>query len=320
MGLDSQARGLSTLRPFVLLVPMLAFIVAAAASLIDLDGFFAVASAMNSWILDTFSETISIAVFCFVLTCVAVVLSPLGRVRIGGHEAKPLLSWWNWFSITLCTTIATGILFWAMAEPMFHLYTPGGRALEPGTDAAQSFTLVSLFMHWAISPYAIYTVAGLSFALSYHNLKRPYSVSGPLSVLAGRALPSAVSSGLDTAILLALVLGMAASLGAGMLMLAGGLSSMTGWPNGPLLLALFAILIAATVLISSLTGLLKGIRILSDINTKFFFAFVAFIFITGPTWEIINGGLSALYTYAVEFVPRSLFIGEAAVDKGWAKD
>ncbi len=300
---------------------MTIFIAAAVASLINLEGFFAVAKAMNDWILATFSGLISWAVFGFVLTCFGVLVSPLGRVRIGGADAKKLLGMWSWFSITLCTTIAIGILFWAMAEPMFHLYQPGGeaRGIEAGSAAAKQFSLITLFMNWTISPYAIYTVSGLAFALAYHNLGKPYSVSGPLSALVGRSIPSFVSAFLDAAILLALVMGMAASLGAGMLMLSGGLAKVTGLPSGPLSLALVASTIGVVVLISSLTGLMKGIRILSVANTWFFFFLVGFLIVFGPARDMLIQGGQALVSYAAEFVDRSLLIGDASGDKEWSK-
>ena len=311
---------MSQIRPFVLFVPMAVFIAAAVASLIDLAAFQAFAKSLSDWILAHFSTAIVWAVFGFVLTCVAVVVSPLGKVKIGGADAKPLLSMWNWFAITLCTTIATGILFWAMAEPVFHLTQPGGRAFEPGGAEAQSFALVSLYMHWSISPYAIYTVAGLSFALAYHNLGKRYSVSGPFSVLLGREPHKAVSSVLDASILLALVMGMAASMGAGMLLLGSGISDLTGLSTGPVMLAFVAAAIAVVVLISSVSGLLRGIRVLSDWNVRFFFVFIGFIFFFGPTREMFVQGGAALGQYALDFVPRSLFIGEAAGDKTWAFD
>ncbi len=308
------------IRLFVMLVPMAVFIAAAIASLIDLAAFQAFAKMLNDWILAHFSTAIVWAVFGFVLTCIAVVISPLGKVRIGGEDAKPILSRWSWFTITLCTTIATGILFWAMAEPVFHLTQPGGRDYVAGGPEAQSFALVSLFMHWSISPYAIYTVAGLTFALAYHNLGKRYSVSGPFSVLIGREPHRAVSGVLDASILLALVMGMAASMGAGMLLLGSGISDLTGLSTGPVMLACVAAGIAAVVLVSSVSGLLKGIRLLSDWNVRFFFVFIGFIFVFGPTREMFMQGGAALGQYALDFVPRSLFIGEAAGDKTWAFD
>ncbi|MCR9270406.1 MAG: BCCT family transporter [Hyphomonadaceae bacterium] len=318
--LSKEARD-GSLRLFVIFVPMSIFIAAAAASLINLDGFFAVAKAMNDWILATFSSLISWAVFGFVLTCFAVVISPLGRVTIGGEGAEKTLKPWSWFSITLCTTIAIGILFWAMAEPLYHLYDPGGaaRGIEAASPAAKQFSLVSLFMHWAISPYAIYTVAALTFALAYHNLGKPYSVSGPFIALLGRPLPAPVASVLDAAILLALIMGMAASLGAGMLLLSGGVANLTGLESGPVLLALVALAIGIVVLISSLTGLMHGIRILSVTNAWFFFIFVGFIILFGPSFEMLRQGGQAVIGYAGEFLDRSLMIGAASGDGEWAK-
>ena len=309
------------MRLFVILVPMKVFIVAAIASLINLDGFFAVAQAMNDWILATFSNLISWAVFGFVLTCAAVLVSPLGKVKIGGDGAEPILKPWSWFSITLCTTIAIGILFWAMAEPLFHLYDPGGagRGIEAASSDAQKFSLVSLFMHWAISPYAIYTVAALTFSLAYHNLGKPYSVSGPFIALMGRPLPTALAAVLDAAILLALIMGMAASLGAGMLLLSGGVANLTGLPSGPVSLALVALAIGLVVLISSLTGLMRGIRVLSVTNAWFFFFFLGFIIVFGPTLEMFQQGVGAIAGYAGEFLDRSLMIGAASDDGEWAK-
>jgi len=317
----SEAADPHSLRRFVIFVPMSIFIAAAAASLIDLDGFFAFAKAINDWILATFSTVISWAVFGFVLTSFGVMLSPLGRVTIGGEGAKPILKPWSWFSITLCTTIAIGILFWAMAEPMYHLYEPGSteRGIAAGSADAKAFSLVTLFMNWAISPYAIYTVAALTFALAYHNLGKPYSVSGPFIALLGRPLPNAVAAVLDAAILLALIMGMAASLGAGMLLLSGGVADLTGIPNGPVSLALVAAAIGVVVLISSLTGLMRGIRVLSVVNTWFFFVFVGVIILFGPTREIFVQGGQAVLSYAGEFLDRSLLIGAASDDGEWAK-
>jgi len=315
-----QARE-NSLRLFVIIVPMSVFLIAVIASLIDRNGFLQFATVINDRILATFSTLISWAVFGFVLTCIAVLVSPLGRVKIGGSDATRLLSPWSWFSITLCTTIAIGILFWAMAEPLYHLYDPGGatRGIEATSAEAKQFSLVSLLMHWTISPYAIYTVAALTFALAYHNLGKPYSVSGPFIALIGRPLPHVVAEVLDAAILWALVMGMAASLGAGMLLLSGGVADLTGLSSGPLTLALVAAAIAIVVLISSLTGLLKGIRILSVINTWFFFIFVGFILVFGPSVEIFIQGSRSLLDYAGEFIERSLMIGEASGDRDWAK-
>ncbi len=78
----------------------------------------------NQWLLSWFGWLYTLtALLCFVL-CIWLAFSPLGRVRLGGRDARPLMSFWNWFSITLCTTIAIGILFWSTAEPLTHFVQP----------------------------------------------------------------------------------------------------------------------------------------------------------------------------------------------------
>src|SRR3546814_12018840 len=101
---------------------------------------------------------------------------------MGGPEATPILSRWRWFAVTLCTTIATGILFWGAAEPLFHLNDPPAMlGLQPGRDAAATFAMSTMFLHWTLPPVAIYPVAGLAFPPVHSNHRHPFSLS-PLFV------------------------------------------------------------------------------------------------------------------------------------------
>ncbi len=178
---------LSNIRPVVFGVPVSILIATVVMSLVDMDGLLRVSSAINSWILEHFSTFFSWGTFSLVLTSIWAFFSPLGKVTIGGKGAVPILSKWNWFSVTLCTTIAIGILFWGTAEPIFHLHEPPGtRGLTPRSHEAAEFAMTSLFMHWSFTPYAIYTVPGLAFALAYHNLGKSFSLSGPLSLVLGK--------------------------------------------------------------------------------------------------------------------------------------
>jgi choline-glycine betaine transporter len=320
-GRSMLARYFGTIRPVVFYVPMGILAATVLASMIDLAGLVAVTSAMNGWILAHFADLFSWGSFAFVITCLWALVSPLGGVRIGGPEAKPLLSRWSWFSITLCTTIAIGILFWATAEPMFHLHQPpAARGLVPGSEAAARFAMTSLFMHWSFTPYAIYTVPGLAFALAYYNLGRDYSLSGPLSLVIGRLARGVGADLIDTVALFALIAGIAATLGAGMMSIAGGIATIGGFESGPLLQAGVTVAIVVTFVVSSITGLQRGIRVLSDINTKFFFLLALFVLLAGPTGDMLMRGLVGLWDYAREFLPRSLGTGpghDALWSRAW---
>lgn len=307
---------LLNVRPIVFLLPLIVFILLVITSLAYPSGFLTVTSAINDWILAVFPHAFSFGAFTFVLTCLWAALSPIGKVRIGGPDAKPLLSRWNWLAITLTTTIAIGILFWATAEPIYHLYFPGGLPVDPGGEAATRFSMTTLFMHWAFTPYAIYTIPGLTFALVYYNMKKPFSLSSPLSILTGRPVPQRGADILDGLALLSLLFGLTAVLGVGIMSISGGLERVTHLTSGPILMAGVALAIVASFFLSSASGLHKGIRVLSDINAKIFIGLMLFVLVTGPTWDVLTLGASSLSQYVFEFLPRSLLL-DPFNDKDW---
>lgn len=306
------------LRPRVFGLPLCLFAMMIVSSLAAPQTFLGVATYLNTAILNIFSHAFSFAAFVFLLTCLWAALSPLGKIRIGGAAATPILSRWNWMAITLTTTIATGILFWATAEPIYHLGAPGGLSLQPGGEAAQRFALSTLFLHWSFTPYAIYTIPGLTFALAYHNFKLPFSLASPVRAMRGKAIADPLRDVIDGLALLSLLFGLSASLGAGILSLSGGLDRVAGTGTGFTVMGLIALCVVAGFAISSASGLQRGIKILSDINTRVFIVFLGFVLIAGPTTAILTSGAEALGTYARDFIPRSLLLSPFD-DMDWAK-
>lgn len=294
--------------------PFIFLLLATAYSVLDQQGFLDSANAINSWILQHFDWLFSWSTFSFLLLLVFVYFSPLAKVRIGGKGATPILSKWKWFAITMCTTIATGILFWGSAEPLFHLHGPP-EGIEPGSLAARKFAMSSMFMHWTFTPYGIYTTAALLFALSYYNLKQPFSLASLLYPLLGKRAYGAIGISTDVICLFALVAGMAASLGTGILTLSGGLHKVFGWEQTPFLTAMIALAIVVVFIISAASGLQKGIRILSDINMRAFFVIAGFVLIFGPTREMFLIGGEGLLNYVQTFFQRSTGIGSSISDE-----
>ncbi|MEM9262493.1 MAG: BCCT family transporter, partial [Pseudomonadota bacterium] len=103
----APARALREIRPIVFWPPAIILVASVVASLVDFDSFLAVARSAHEWILDQFGLLFSLSAFTAVVAIIVLAISPIGGVRIGGQGAKPLLTRWNWFAITLCTTIAT---------------------------------------------------------------------------------------------------------------------------------------------------------------------------------------------------------------------
>ncbi|MGB7451427.1 MAG: BCCT family transporter, partial [Lysobacterales bacterium] len=150
------------IRPLVFWPSFLILMAAVVMSFIDLDGFLSVTKSLNATLLDRFSWFFSLGSFYLLVLIVVVYFSPLGKVRIGGEAALPLLSKTRWFSITLCTTLAVGVLFWTTAEPIYHLnFPPTSWGLVPGSVDAAKFSISAMILHWSFTPYAIYAVPSL---------------------------------------------------------------------------------------------------------------------------------------------------------------
>ena len=298
--------------PFLLLIAAMLY------SFIDLTGYLALTTGINAWILAKFSWLFSLSTFCLLASLLVVFFSPLGKVRIGGVEAKPLLSKWRWFSITLCTTIATGILFWSTAEPIYHLYAPPESLdLAANSSEARQFAMATMFMHWSFTPYAIYCVPSLVFALCYYNLNKPFSIGSSLSLVFGKHAHGKGGQFVDAIALFALVAGMAASLGAGILVLGGGIESVTGIANSKTVMAFVAAAIVTTFVVSAVSGLQNGIARLSNINAQVFLFFFVFVLVFGPTNYILSLGIDGAVGYGETFVARSTNQYTSG-DDGWS--
>ncbi|MFA3791320.1 BCCT family transporter [Aliiglaciecola sp. SL4] len=299
--------------------PFLLLLVAVIFSFVNLEEYMRIASQMNDWILSTFSWLFSLSSFCLLISLIAAYFSPLGKIRLGGAAAKPLLTKWQWFSITLCTTVATGILFWGTAEPMFHLYQPPeSLGIVPQSTEAIQFTMATMFMHWSITPYAIYCLPALVFALAYYNFQLPFSIGTALSPIFGRWVQGSKGQVIDAIALFALVAGMASSLGTGVLVLSGGVESVFGLPNDKTVMAIIAIAIVITFIASAVSGLQKGIARLSNINAQVFILCCAFVFMFGPTQYILSIGLDGIIDYFSHFFARS-FNTYTGPEDNWPK-
>ena len=300
-----------------MLPPLVPLLLCAGFALYDPVGLIGLAGSASSWILEHFDWLFSWSSASFLVLLAATYVSPLGRTTIGGLGAARLLSPWRWFAITACTTIATGILFWGIAEPIYHVSAPP----PAGATSPEVFAVSTLFLHWTLTPYAIYTVGGLLFSLGFYNHRQPFSLSALLRPVFGPGVHERGGAFVDAVCLFALVSGMAAALGAGSLALVGGilgyLGAATTATPGSLGLVIAVVVIAFTV--SAATGLQRGIRILSNYNIIGFLLLALFVLLTGPVSETIKLSGLALWDFVVTFVPRNLGL-DPGIPSTWSWD
>ena len=304
-------------RPIAFWPAIILLLISVVFCIVNEELFYSAVSSANSRLMANFGGVFSIVGFLTVLGCTIAYLSPLGDVRIGGDNAKPIFSNVKSFYITLCTTIAAGVVFWGTVEPMYHLSAPpASLGIEPFSPEAIRFTMETMFLHWTITPYAIYCLPTIIFAFAFYNMKKPFSISSQFApvvkTLGSNRIFTQVIDGVS---LLCIAAGMASTFATGTLNMAGASESIFGvsaisFGTWTAILSLAIIIF----LISSASGLKKGIKILSNINMQVYWVLLAIIILFGPFSYVLNLGTEALGGYIGGFFEKSFMTGAAAGD------
>ncbi len=90
----------------------------------------------------------------FVLLCLGLIVSPLGKIRIGGADAKPDFTYTGWFSMLFAAGMGIGLMFFGVNEPLTHFGTSldGGdwaplAGAEGDTAAAAALGMAATIFH-----------------------------------------------------------------------------------------------------------------------------------------------------------------------------
>ncbi len=228
-----------------------------------------------------------------------VTFTKLGEIRLGGENAKAKFPFGTWFAMALTGGIATGLVTYGVNEPIIYFGNIYGEleqtGVQPNTHMAAIFAMGRSFYNWSFIPYAIYSLSGLIVAYMYFNRKKTLSVSATLIPLFGDKVTRGFWTGIiDTLGVLAIALGLASSLGAGLALVGSGIEATYGIPQSPLIWLVITILITSTYVVSSLKGLDKGIRVLSDINVKVFYILLIALVVIGPTLYVFRTSTAGL--------------------------
>ena len=283
------------------------------------DLFVEIINALTAWILEHFTWGFCILSFICILVVAVTFFSPLGRMKVGGNGCKPMVSYRNYIWIILCTIMAAGIMLWACAEPMYHIYQPP-EPIKAGSEDAIRWAMNTMFLEWTFTPMCIYCIPTLLFSFVFYNMDLPFSIGSMLIPLTGGKYVKRLRPIIDSICLFSLCAGMSASLGQGVLLLSGGIEdySSGALKSGAMLWCICAAVIVIMFVISASTGVTRGIRVLSNVNITLY-AFVGIaVFFFGPTLFILNFGVEGIGNYLNEFFRMSLFTG-ASGGKSWVQ-
>ncbi len=290
---------------------------------------------LRGWLTSSLDWFFLSAANVFVLLCLFLIVSPLGRVRLGGVDAKPDYSYSGWFAMLFAAGMGIGLMFYGVSEPISHFSSSiGGTALgENGmrtdwaplggaagdADAAFDLGMAATIFHWGLHPWAIYATVALALALFSFNKGLPLTMRSVFYPIFGERVWGWTGHVIDILAVFATLFGLATSLGFGAEQANAGLDFLFGIPVTDGSKVVLIIAITGVALISVLAGLDAGVKRLSEINMVLAAVLLLFVILVGPTMDIIKGFFTSLVAY-VEYLPAlSNPVGreDANFSQGW---
>ena len=284
------------------------------------DAFGAAMSKMIYLVGDAFGWWIDLCAVLAVILGICYIIFRYGDIRIGGEDAKPEYSTWQWFSISICGGIGCGLLFWAMGEPIYHyMHPPVAAGIEARSREAAVFAVGQTMFDWSFVQYFIYAIPAVVFALLAYNCKRPLSfrsfveeVTGKdriwltilLHIFCGYAVASGVSN----------------SMAAGMLQISGGLNSIFGLPQNEKMYLSIAVFVGAFFILSCLTGINKGLTYVSRVCMFCFFGLMIYVVIAGDGQFIGKLGMESFGNLLDNFFVKITYNNALAEYDQWANE
>ncbi|MBA2881122.1 choline/glycine/proline betaine transport protein [Desulfosalsimonas propionicica] len=237
-------------------------------------------------------------VLVFILVLLA---GRFGDIRLGGPDARPEFSTMGWFAMLFSAGMGIGLLFYGVAEPMFHY--AANPLTEPGTTESVRKAMDITFLHWGLHPWAIYSLVGLSLAFFSFNKGLPLSIRTAFYPLLGERIYGWPGNVIDILATVATLFGVATSLGLGVQQVNAGLDYLLGIGQSANIQVMLITGITGMATWSVVKGLDKGIRRLSEINIAFAGLLALFVLLVGPTLFIMDALLENI-GYYLQHLPQ----------------
>lgn len=260
-----------------------------------------------------------LAVFSVILGMVLIIFK-WGDVKIGGIDAKPDFTTWQWYSISICGGIGYGLLYWAMGEPLYHFMQPPAaiHALPESRDAA-IFAVSQAMFHWSFVQYFIYSIPACAFALLCFNYQKSLSM-GPMLERTLGGKHRHLTSLLHMFCGYAVACGVSNSMAAGLMQISGGINAVFGIPQGPFMYFILTVVVAGFFIISCVTGINKGLTYVSTACMFFFFGLMLYVVVTGDSIFIGKIGTEAIGDIMDNFWHKITYNNTLAPMDQWANE
>ncbi len=253
------------------------------------------------------------------LVSLLIAVSRLGGARLGGL-AEPEMSTFKWISIIMCTLLAGGGVFWAAAEPMAHFTAPPPLyAVATGTHEAVIAAMSQSYMHWGFLAWAILGSLTAVVMMRLHYQQglplQPRTLLYP--VFGERVMHGWVGALVDSACVISVIAGTVGPIGFLGLQVSYGLSELIGTPNNLTVQLCIIVGLICVYTLSAISGITRGIQLLSTVNIFLALGLMLYILLMGPTAFIFDTYVQAFGQYVHQFIPMATYRGDSSWLSSW---
>ncbi|MCB8889281.1 BCCT family transporter [Vreelandella malpeensis] len=313
--LDAESRPRHALGDPIVLILSIGFILLfLALSIFDLDFLANAISQGFAWSALNFGTYFQFLMLVTFFIAIGLALTPAGKAKIGNLDA-PELSTFKWISIILCTLLAGGGVFFAAGEPIYHFVNvPPAFDTDPGVPAAVPGALAQSFTHWGFVGWAILgSLTAVVMAHAHYVKGQPLQPRTLLYPVFGERLLRGPLGGLiDACCVIAVVAGTVGPVDFLATQVSFGLHDLFGLPNNFFTKLAVLVVLGAVYVLSSVSGVQKGMQFLSRVNVILALAIGGIIFLFGPTLFLFNSYFSGMGTYLGDFFKMVTLTAETA--------
>jgi len=258
-----------------------------------------------------------IGVVAFFLFFVIWLLSSrYGDVRLGDDDEKPEFSYFSWFAMLFGAGMGIGLVFWSIAEPIYHFQSNPFLTEDMTPQQAAQIAMRLTFLHWGLHPWAIYVIVGLSLSYFAYRKKLPLTIRSALYPLLGDKIYGPWGHAADILAVFGTVFGLATSLGLGAQQMNTGLNQMFGLEVSKMNQLILIFIVTAIATWSVVSGVGRGVKILSELNLWLSLFLLVIFLVFGPTHYLINAFLQNTGDYIAHVIPLSLWT-DAFYSREW---
>lgn len=275
-----------------------------------------ISSIIMNWVSKNFGWLYVLSVFAFIMFLAFITMGKWGNIKLGKDDDVPEYSNFSWFAMLFCGATGIGLVFWSIAEPLSHYVSPP-QGIEAGTVEAAEFSIRTCFLHWGITQFACFAIVGLGLAYFMFRKGKSALISNLLEPLIGeKAVKGPLGKAIDIFSVVVTFAGVATSLGLGVSQICGGLNYLADIPNTNTTWLIVIAIITCIFLVSAISGVDRGIKILSSVNTWIAVALLILAFLVGPKTSILNTLVSSTGQHIQNFFSDVTMIN-AFGDNSW---